>query len=92
MEQHEGHAVLMLDEIQLTPELAYDAFSSAVIGRLTIPMADESFLKDALATHALVCMLGGVPKRWKQTVAYEFTGNTCNSTAVKEAVLPFRTE
>lgn len=48
MEQHEGHAVLMLDEIQLTPELAYDAFSSAVIGRLTIPMADGSFLKDAL--------------------------------------------
>lgn len=92
MEQHERHAVLMLDEIQLTPGLAYDPSNGTVIGRPTIPLADDSCPEDALATHALVFMLGGVTTRWKQTVAYEFTGNSFSAAAVKKLVLSILTE
>ncbi|KAH9363443.1 hypothetical protein HPB48_006021 [Haemaphysalis longicornis] len=92
MEQHERHAVLMLDEIRLTPGLAYDPSSGAVNGRPTIPLADGSFPKDALATHALVFMLGGVTTRWKQTVAYEFTGNSFSAAAAKKVIVTILTE
>ena len=37
-------------------------------------------------THALVFMLGGVTTRWKQTVAYYFTGNSTNSRLIKDIV------
>lgn len=60
-EQHERHAVLMLDEIKLTSGLAYNPSKRTAIGRPTIPSADDSCPEDALATHALVfIMLGGV--------------------------------
>lgn len=75
MEQHECHALLMLDEIQLTPGLACDPSNDRVIGKPTIPMADRSGPKNAGATHAPAFMLGGVTTRWKQTVAHECTGN-----------------
>lgn len=86
-EQHERHAVLMLDEIKLTSGLAYNPSKRTAIGRPTIPSADDSCPEDALATHALVfIMLGGVTTRWKQAVAYEFTGNSFSAAAETRAL------
>jgi hypothetical protein len=38
-------------------------------------MANASGNNEQIATHALVFMLAGVSSQWKQTVAYDFTGN-----------------
>ena len=39
------------------------------------------------ASHALVFMLRGLSLRWKQTVAYHFTGNSTDKTLMKLFVL-----
>lgn len=36
------------------------------------------------ATHALVIMLGGITTRWKQTVAYFFTGNSVDGRVYRD--------
>lgn len=84
MEEHERHAVLMVDKIQVTAGLAYDQATGTVIGK---PLADGTLLPDAMATHALVFMLGGATTRWKQTIAYHLTGNSFSSAAVKAVVI-----
>ncbi|KAH7933467.1 hypothetical protein HPB49_012941 [Dermacentor silvarum] len=40
IEPEERHATLMIDEIQLTPGLSYDASSGTVFGAPTMPLAD----------------------------------------------------
>lgn len=87
MDDHERHAILKFDEIQLTAGLALDQSTSVVIGRPTIPLADGTLPEDTLATHGLVFMLGSVTTRWNQTVAYHFTGNFFSSGAVKKVIL-----
>lgn len=87
MEEHERHAVLMLDEIQLSSGLAFDQTTGTIFGRPTLPLADGSLPHAAVATHGLVFMLGGVTQRWKQTVAYHLTGNSFSSTAVRENLI-----
>ncbi|KAK8762028.1 hypothetical protein V5799_026701 [Amblyomma americanum] len=77
----ERYAVLMLDEIQLTPGLDYDITTRSVIGRPTLPSSDPS-AEPVLATHALVFMLGGIASRWKQTVAYHFTAESFDAAKV----------
>ncbi|XP_064468698.1 uncharacterized protein LOC135382960 [Ornithodoros turicata] len=72
-EPEDCFAVLLLDEIQLAPGLDYDCTTHSVTGRPTIPPSDPT-TEPILATHALVFMLAGVKTRWKQTVAYHFTG------------------
>lgn len=87
MEEHERHSALMLDEIQLSAGLAYDQTTGEVFGRPTLALADGTLPDDAVATHGLVFMLGGVTTRWKQTIAYHLTGNSFSSAAAKDVVL-----
>lgn len=87
MEDHERHAVLMFDEIQLKQGLSYDQATGRIIGRPTISLADGTLPKDAMAKKGFVFMLGGVTTRWKQTIAYHFTGNSFSSTKLKEVLL-----
>ncbi|XP_049275466.1 uncharacterized protein LOC125759967 [Rhipicephalus sanguineus] len=69
------YAVIMLDEMQLTPGLDYDCTTRSVIGHSTVASSDPS-APAGLATHALVFMLGGVTSRWKQTIAYHFSADS----------------
>jgi hypothetical protein len=55
--------------------------SGQVIGYVTLPGHSGS------ATHALVFMLGRITSRWKQTVAYYYTGNSTDGTKLKAIVL-----
>lgn len=63
MEDHERHAVLMFDEIQLKQGLSYDQATGRIIGRPTISLADGTLPKDAMAKKGFVFMLGGVTTR-----------------------------
>ncbi len=38
------------------------------------------------STHALVFMVAGLSTRWKQTVAYEFTGNSYSASEADERI------
>lgn len=92
MDPKERHATLMIDEIQLTPGLAYDASSGTVFGAPTVPLADGTLPDGCLATHAIVFMLGGVSTRWKQVVAYHLTGNSFHAKTMKQIIVDVITE
>lgn len=86
--EHERKCVLMIDEMQLHDKLEYDPSSQSVCGFTTLgERADEP----VLATHCLAFMLGGVCTRWKQIVAYHFTGSSFKGTdcaaVVREIIL-----
>lgn len=70
--------------MNITPGLDYDNSTKRIIGSPTIQPASPASKKSPLATHALVIMLGGISSRWKQTVAYHFTGASCNAKEVKD--------
>ncbi|XP_075560594.1 uncharacterized protein LOC142592801 isoform X2 [Dermacentor variabilis] len=82
----ERHAVLMLDEMQISKGLDFDSSTGTLLGKPTIPLTSNIIPESCYATHALVFMLGGISTRWKQTAAYEFTGHSFRADVVKEKV------
>lgn len=79
-EAHEMDCVLVLDEMAITPGNTYDSSLNKYYGNVTLP--DHS----GIATHVLVFMLGGVNTRWKQIVAYYFTGDSVNGAAFNDII------
>ena len=73
-DEREKDCCLILDEMAITPGQNYDNTTSNYIGFITV--GDEP--SSTFATHALVFMVAGVLSRWKQTVAYHFTGDSIN--------------
>lgn len=69
MEEHEKLCMIAMDEMAITTSNVFDTSSSQYIGKVTLPQHSGN------ATHALIFMLGGITSRWKQTVAYHFTGD-----------------
>ena len=61
--------VLTLDEMSITPSLELHLGSGRLFGDTTLPGHKGQ------ATHALVFMLAGAMTRWKQVVAYHYSGN-----------------
>lgn len=70
MSEFDKECVLVIDEMYIEAGTQFDRSSNKVIGKSTFPSESKS-----LATNGLVIMLAGIATRWKQTVAYEFTGN-----------------
>ena len=66
----ERECVLSVDEMSIKAAVEFDNRSGHFIGDVTLPE------HSGVATHALVFMLGGISTRWKQIVAYFFTGNS----------------
>ena len=81
MKQHERECCLTLDEMTIEAVVQYDKSSSVLRRHVTLPAHSGT------ATHALVFMLGGETTRWKQTVAYYFTGNSVDGEACKPIVM-----
>lgn len=77
----ERECYLSLDEMSLKMGLQYDRSARSLSGDGTLPGHSGS------APHALVFMLGGISTRWKQTVGYNFTGNSVNGTFLKPLVI-----
>lgn len=71
---------LLLDEMALTSGKFYDSSSDSLVGHVTLP--DHS----GDASKALVVMLGGIATRWKQTVAYYYTGNSTNGVVYADII------
>ena len=57
-----------------------------LIGYVTLPH------HTGIADHALVFMLSGITSRWKQTVAYYFTGSSVDGSVFKDIVLDIITK
>lgn len=71
----DNDCTLVLDEMSITTGNFYDSSTNTITGNVTLPDHDES----DIATHGLVFMLAGIASRWKQVVAYYFTGKWRNS-------------
>lgn len=69
MDELDRRAGIFFDEMSIVPGQELDNSSNDVIGNPTFP-GDSA--KDA--THALVFLLCGLRKRWRQLIAYYFTG------------------
>lgn len=69
---HEKYCVLIMDEISITPSNLFDVSLNKNLGNITLPN------HAGIATNVLVFMLGGISTRWKQSVAYYFTGHSIN--------------
>ncbi|XP_077523635.1 uncharacterized protein LOC144134642 [Amblyomma americanum] len=87
MKPEERHAILMVDEMQITSGLVYYHSCCEVLGAPTLPLSDSSLPDDCLATHALVFMLGSLSTRWKQTIGYQLTGNSIHTASFKAHVV-----
>jgi hypothetical protein len=88
--QPQKHVCLLIDEIAIKPGLVYDSSTSTILGRPTIN--GSAGRCDDLATHGLVFMLAGVTSRWKQTVTYEFTGNSISSQDLLQKIMTIITK
>lgn len=79
--EHEWDCVLIMDEMAITPSLNFDTSLNKYFGKVTLPGHEGE------ATHVLVFMLGGISSRWKQTIAYYFTGNSVNGSIYHNIVV-----
>lgn len=75
--------LIVLDEISITSGTVFDTSTNTYLGRVTLPEHD----KNEVATHGLVFMLAGIGHRWKQNVAYYYTGPRTNGSAYRQIIL-----
>ncbi|KAJ3640491.1 hypothetical protein Zmor_003785 [Zophobas morio] len=80
MTEHEKDCVIVLDEMAISSSNVFDNSSKQFVGNVTLPS------HSGIATQALAIMLGGITCRWKQTVAYYFTGKSTDGTVYEEII------
>ncbi|XP_023212075.1 uncharacterized protein LOC111614933, partial [Centruroides sculpturatus] len=59
----------------------YDPQGDKFLGDVTLPE------HEGYASQAFVFVLGGITSRWKQTVAYFFSGNSCKGVVLHDIIL-----
>ncbi|XP_077521077.1 uncharacterized protein LOC144132496 [Amblyomma americanum] len=82
MEDVEKDCVLFIDEMEIARGFQLDRAEDIVYGGVTLPQKP-----DEPANHALVFMVGGLNQRWKQVIAYHFTGSHVDGRTLKDIVL-----
>ena len=83
------NCVLLMDEAQLAAELSYESHNQKIIGFEDLGHLGRSI---GQANHALVFMVRGVRKKWKQVVAYYFTKNTISTDSLKALIVKIISE
>lgn len=81
MEDIEKDCVLFMDEMEIAQGYAHDRSLDYLFGSTTLPDTP-----DKVANHALVFMVGGLNKRYKQVIAYHFTCRSIDGRLLKELV------
>ena len=92
MAEQERDCVLLLDEMAINPSYDFDPRTGSVICHCTISGSKNKAMDDIRATHALVFMLCGLTTRWKQVVAYFFTGDSFSAEEVKKNIIEIVTK
>ena len=81
MTEMERECVLTMDEMAITPGVELHLGTGRLFVNITLPGHKGQ------ATHALVSMLAGVTSRWKQVVAYHYSGNSTDGAAYRPIIL-----
>ena len=81
MTEMERECVLSLDEMSITPGMELYMGTGWLFGNVTLPEHKGQ------ATHALVFMLAGATTRWKQVVAYHYSGNSTNGAVYRPIII-----
>ncbi|XP_044756674.1 uncharacterized protein LOC123315151 isoform X1 [Coccinella septempunctata] len=81
---HQRCCALLFDEMDIKEGVQYDMGEDKILG--FEDFGDTNFSK-RLATKALVFMLVGLGKNWKQPVAYYFSHRGCNAAELKKCLL-----
>lgn len=80
MAEHERECCLTLDEMSIMSSVEYDNSSGRILGNATLPGHND------IATHGLVFMMSGITTRWKQVVAYHYTGSSYDGATMKPII------
>ncbi|XP_067122001.1 uncharacterized protein [Centruroides vittatus] len=83
MNSHEKFCCLSLDEMAIAQGVQYDQQGERFLCDVTLPE------HEGYASQALVFVLGGITSRWKQTVAYFFSGNSCKGVVLHDILTLF---
>ncbi|XP_049267586.1 uncharacterized protein LOC125756720 [Rhipicephalus sanguineus] len=70
-----------MDEMEISQGFGHDPPLDCLFGGTTLPESNAQ-----VANHALVFMIGGLNTRWKQVIAYHFTGRSVNGALLKDLV------
>ena len=81
MNEEEKFCCITLDEMSVLLSIEYDSSTSQLVANVNLPNHTGQ------STHGLVFMLAGISSRWKQIVAYYFTGNKTDGTAFRPIIL-----
>lgn len=81
MHDIEKDCVLFMDEMEISQGFDHDRSLDCLFGGTTLPESNVQ-----VANHALVFMIGGLNTRWKQVIAYHFTGRSCDGALLKDLV------
>lgn len=74
------YCVLMFDEMSLSKGFHYNHYQQKLSGFIDLGSLGT---RNEAAKHALVFMIRGIRKQWKQVVAYYFTGSSILTTDLK---------
>lgn len=74
MSEFDRECVIIVDEMSVEAGTQYDPSAKKIIGNVT-------FLSQTtkLAQNGMAIMLAGIATKWKQVVAYEFSGSKENT-------------
>ena len=93
MKEREKLCIMNIDEMSISPSYVYDSKNQSYVGTITIPLSEKLQQKrkqengayeekKELAYHALSILLVSACGKWKQLVAFQFTGASFDPEAV----------
>ena len=83
MRMMDRDCVLVFDEMSIQPRVDLDCSSGCYIGHVTMPHGPRS----ECACKAMVFMINGLARRYKEVVAYHFCGSSGNTKGAAETLV-----